>query len=332
MRVLQNSLKKFPPLARLRVPYWRVRGAILRRWCHCVRVWGALRGPAGHRLSLYASFAWHWVSLWTRAVRVRVCRPGREVVVIALVRHMGDIVACEPVARRVEELSPGAYVIWCVQRRYRELLTHNPHVAWAMGVSCLTEWRWLARSAAFNRAIDLHIDGQSCPVCCVPHVKPESRGVTMANYYQHGNLLTVFTKCAGLDIPQEAPRVYIDERTRHIVDGLGLKRDYVVLHCTTSHAERCWPREKWLELVEWLHAEEGLVTVEVGTEAVVPSGAGGKHHDLCGKLSVLGTAEVIRRGLLFVGLDSGPAHLANAMETAGVILLGRFNTFTRYLP
>jgi heptosyltransferase-3 len=47
---------------------------------------------------------------------------------------------------------------------------------------------------------------------------------------------------------------------------------------------------------------------------------------------MLETAEVIKRADLFIGIDSGPAHLANAVGTPGVIILGSFENFSRYTP
>jgi heptosyltransferase III len=41
---------------------------------------------------------------------------------------------------------------------------------------------------------------------------------------------------------------------------------------------------------------------------------------------------VIRRAAVFVGVDSGPAHLANAVGTYGIILLGHYRAYTRYMP
>lgn len=46
----------------------------------------------------------------------------------------------------------------------------------------------------------------------------------------------------------------------------------------------------------------------------------GTLRDLTGTLSILESAEVIRRSSLFIGLDSGPAHLANAVRTPTVLL------------
>ena len=35
---------------------------------------------------------------------------------------------------------------------------------------------------------------------------------------------------------------------------------------------------------------------------------------------------------LFIGIDSGPAHLADAVKTPGVILMGRHLTWDYYMP
>ena len=56
------------------------------------------------------------------------------------------------------------------------------------------------------------------------------------------------------------------------------------------------------------------------------------YKSFCGSLSILETAEVIRRAKLFIGIDSGPAHLANAVGTFGVIMFGNYIGFERYNP
>lgn len=41
---------------------------------------------------------------------------------------------------------------------------------------------------------------------------------------------------------------------------------------------------------------------------------------------------MIRRATLFIGIDSGPAHMANAVGTPGVILIGSYLGFKNYMP
>jgi ADP-heptose:LPS heptosyltransferase len=40
---------------------------------------------------------------------------------------------------------------------------------------------------------------------------------------------------------------------------------------------------------------------------------------------------VLRRAVAFAGVESGPAHLANAVGTYGVILTGRYEAFEKYI-
>ena len=49
--------------------------------------------------------------------------------------------------------------------------------------------------------------------------------------------------------------------------------------------------------------------------------------NLSNKLSILSTAEVIKRSSIFIGLDSGPSHIANAVGTKGIILMGDYYHF-----
>jgi heptosyltransferase-3 len=53
---------------------------------------------------------------------------------------------------------------------------------------------------------------------------------------------------------------------------------------------------------------------------------------MCGKLSLLQLGELIRRSSGFIGIDSGPAHFANAFKCPSVILLGHYLNYKRYMP
>ena len=275
---------------------------------------------------------------WLRAVwllkrlRIRWLPPYRPIIVIALVEHLGDIVAAEPVARYLRRESPHAYLVWAVKRGYRGLVEHNPQLDEVLPLGCLTEWIHLARSRAFDRVVDLQLQGRECAICREPLEKPEGdRGVTFRTYYALGNLLHAFCRAAGLPVLDGTPRVYIPRGVRAQVDGLELPQGYAVIHCSSNQEERDWSAAKWRELAGEIVASTKLRVVEVGLRPLVGSSPPGC-LDLCGKLSILQTAEVIRRAEVFIGIDSGPAHLANAVGTYGIILLGDYGPFTRYLP
>jgi heptosyltransferase III len=56
------------------------------------------------------------------------------------------------------------------------------------------------------------------------------------------------------------------------------------------------------------------------------------YHNFCGQFSLLETAEIIKRADYFIGIDSGPAHFANAVGTFGFLLFGKLINFENYMP
>src|SRR5260221_8927066 len=103
------------------------------------------------------------------------------------------------------------------------------------------------------------------------------------------------------------------------------------MHCEASQELRNGTSSKWQDLADWVADTLGIDVVEVGTRATIKCSSQ-KHHGLCGRLTLLQTAEVIRNASLYVGIDSGPAHLANAVGTRGVLIFGKYQCFDRYMP
>lgn len=283
-----------------------------------------------HRLRARLRARWNRAAWRLRARSLRRRHPGRPLVLVGMVEHLGDVVAAEPVARHLRREMPDAYLLWAVREPYRELVDTSPHLDETLPVGCLTEWMGLARSGAFDRVVDLQIHGRDCPTCRIPLLRGPSPAVTLRDYYHRGNLLEAFCRSAGLPPLAEGPRVYVPAASIARVDALGLPAEFVVFHCTSNQAERDWDPSRWRALAEET-VSAGVAVVEVGLSPTVRLEHPG-YVDLCGRLSILDTAEVIRRARLFVGIDSGPAHLANAVETRGIVLLGHYGPFRGHVP
>jgi ADP-heptose:LPS heptosyltransferase len=289
--------------------------------------------PARHQLTYHLFFVWHWVQLSLRRRWLAFRSPGRPFIVINLLEHFGDIVACEPVSRYVRKQYPEAYIVWTTRRAYRELVDHNPNIDETVTLYCLSEWIRLARCNLFDQVIDLHFSERVCPVCRIPLKKPaDSSGITPENYYHFGNLLTTFCISAGLPPLVDQPQLYLPDQVRRRVDALRLPEDYIVVHCLSNEISRDWLKPKWQELARLLIAGRSIAIVEVGMKALLGSAELPAYHNCCGRLSILETAEVIRRSRLFIGVDSGPAQLANALQHPGVVLLGHYRDFVNYMP
>jgi ADP-heptose:LPS heptosyltransferase len=256
-------------------------------------------------------------------------------VYIGLIEHLGDIVACEPVSRYLKSVYPDREIVWAARPCYAELISTNPNIDRFYPIECLTEWIRLSKHVRNKSVIvDLHVNYRACECCRVPLVKSAgNKNVSIHDWYDYGALLESFSFGAGLPALNDMPTVYIQTRNIENVNSLRLPERYVVIHRHSNETERDWDDQKWAILVQLLLAD-GHNVVEIGSKPQGDSSAlGGKGYiDFRGRTSFLDMAEVLRRATLFVGIDSGPAHVANAVGSPGVILLGVFGNFRKYTP
>jgi heptosyltransferase-3 len=284
-----------------------------------------------HRVSAGLAFLRSYSMLRSKKRAIRgTAKP--TLLAIGLIEHMGDIVAAEPILRQLRRDHPAAFIVWCVRAPFRELVESNPAVDQTLVVHCLTEWILLRRSGIFDRIVDLHLQGRICPTCEIPLKRMEGNQVIVQkNYFAFGGLLDVMCQYANLTVEADDPRLHISEAASKRVDALSLARAYVVIHCSSNERTRDWPAEQWRAFV----SDPALVDlqfVEIGLTPVVSTTDSHNYRNLCGKLTLLEMAEVIRRATLFIGVESGPAHVANAVGTYGVILLGPYRDFKSYNP
>ena len=198
-------------------------------------------------------------------------------------------------------------------------------------VGCLTEWMLLWRLGLTDVVWVFHVQDRICNGCGIPLVKYPG-APDLATYFRFGNLLDVQCLCAGLPKLAAAPRIDPPASARAAIDALGLPRCFVAIHCRSNDPRKDWPADRWRMLIGRILERGDVEVVEVGLQPLVGMAGTARFRDLCGRLSILETAETIRRAVLFVGIDSGPAHLANAVSTPGVILLGDFVNFRNYMP
>ena len=258
---------------------------------------------------------------------------SRSLVAIILSEQMGDIIACEPVAREVRRRHPNDYIIWVVRKAYVELVSHHPDLDGYLVEKCPGERVQLLHSGIFDVVYNLHISHRKCKYCPEDPINPiaDQINLNFDNYYHRGDLLYMFSQAAGLPAMTDDPIMHIPDDVRQAVKALKLPEGPIVIHCQSSHVARDWPAYNWNRLVQWLLETYPYAIVEVGLAPTVTE-THPRFHSLCGQLSLLETAEVIRQARLFIGIDSGPAHMANATQTESIILLGQLFDFVDYLP
>jgi ADP-heptose:LPS heptosyltransferase len=134
----------------------------------------------------------------------------------------------------------------------------------------------------------------------------------------------------GAEQAPDFPRLEIPADTKsfagQMLNSHGLAPDRTIVLCPFAQWEwKCWPMPSYVELCRLL-AKKGFKAVVVGgpenlQEAVEFSCATGAVN-LAGSLGLHALAGLFSICRSFVGVDSGPAHVAGAAGASGVVLFG----------
>jgi len=225
-------------------------------------------------------------------------------------------------------------IVWVARLPYHEVLLGNSNIDAVLSPYCITEWIWLKKFERFyDQLYDLFIPPRSCEKCQHALFKEGKGGdVNSHNYYDFGSLLSAHSRSAGCSLDQGDPEVPISREIASRVDRLELPDRYVCIHTTSEEGLRNWQPTLWNRLIDHINGVHRLCVVELGLCSLLGRDDDEKYRNLCGQTGIADSAEIIRRAALFIGIDSGPAHLANAVKTPGVILLGRYLKWDYYMP
>jgi len=258
----------------------------------------------------------------------------RKLVAILRTEHFGDIVAAEPIAGQVRTQHPTAYIVWIVRPVFRELVEGHPAIDEVWPQPTVLRRLLLCQSGVFDTVYNLEFWQSNFDIISerVHHNQVSAqKDITVFNYFNKGNLLTIFQLCADLPVKDFQPQVYISESDQLKIESLSLPKKLIVVHCSSNYPTKDWSAPNWERLILWLIEEKGYHVAEIGLKCV--NKISHPHFlNLCGQFSILQTAEIIRYANYFLGIDSGPAHLANAVGTYGILLFGQLNNFDTYMP
>lgn len=130
------------------------------------------------------------------------------------------------------------------------------------------------------------------------------------------------------------PQIKLAKEER-ILQQLGLEgKKYIVVHVGNSHIKRnrvnlrSWPTKNWKSLLMALSENKNYKIVVIGSneERVLIDQIIEKTNEniisIAGKTSTLTLAHVIKTADLLISTDSGPSHMAAALNTPVIALLG----------
>ena len=112
-----------------------------------------------------------------------------------------------------------------------------------------------------------------------------------------------------------------------------LPQKYLVLNPSNSHNARhklnyrAWPKEYWVKLINELSDQNLVIIAGKGEEDYFKSMRPFPPHvvDLIGKSSLIDLVGIIQNATAIVTTDTGPAHIASAVNTDTHVLIGPTN-------
>ncbi len=126
-----------------------------------------------------------------------------------------------------------------------------------------------------------------------------------------------------------------DDADRLHAGRFGDSNPLLAVHLGAGAAAKRWPERHWRDLVGRFLEEGWRVIIVGGLEDAPIASRMGSHprlRDWTGRLALTETAALLARADLFIGSDSGPAHLAASAATPSVILFSGTNRPGQWRP
>ncbi|MBP2656381.1 MAG: lipopolysaccharide heptosyltransferase [Firmicutes bacterium] len=281
-------------------------------------------------------------------------------ILIVKLSAIGDVIHALPVAPILKRHFPEAKITWVVEKPAYDLLTNNPYIddiiifdkpMFKSFSGLLTHGRELAKHLK-DKKIDMALDLQglfkSAAIVFLSGA-PMRLGYCNMREFSHlvsqpvlgankdGHVVDRYLDVAralGCEITQPINfPIHITAKEAEAAEGiaaqagLGGNNRYVVLAPGTNWATKCWPVKHFAKLADKLY-QVNIIPVLIG-------GKGDKRLaeditalttippvNLTGKTSLKQLAHVIKQASCLVGGDTGPMHLAVAVNTTVVALFG----------
>lgn len=242
---------------------------------------------------------------------------------------MGDCVLTTPALELVKRDRPDLEIGVVVEERFRDVYEDNPDVARILPpemaavrrfcpLLCLnlhggTRSAWMtAGSGARYRAGFAHYRFPFLYHARIPRAQDILGEERVMHTAEH-----VASAMFWLGVPRtEIPRA-------RLFAGSGpapYPRPYAVIHANASQPGKRWPTERFAEIARWIEAEYGFKCIFAGGPGDDLSAFSG-HERFTGK-PLRETIRLIRHASLFVGNDSGPAHVAAACGLPVAVIFG----------
>jgi len=136
----------------------------------------------------------------------------------------------------------------------------------------------------------------------------------------------------SIDVIEDKPKIYVSKKNEKAAsaviseNGLGKSDFIVIMHTAAGHKSKNWLDDRFAELIGILAKEYNAKIILVDSEDdrdnndKIVGLSGPSAISVLGKTSLPVLTALIKKASLFIGVDSGPAHIAALEDVPSVIL------------
>jgi lipopolysaccharide heptosyltransferase II len=283
-----------------------------------------------------------------------VKRETKKILVIRF-SSLGDVILTTPLPKALQKTFQGSQIDYCVKSSYADVLRFNPNINRliivddSLSFSKLKELRNALRANSYDLIIDAHNNLRTFYLKMFLMLKGNVASVK--KYSIRKFLLVKFKINLMKDLPTiiqrylsvlkkintnnkyQLPEIFTNEQSfvaaEQILKDLELPRDSALICIIPSakHFTKTYPPEYFAELINkfdrnrfsFLLAGKGNDKKNID---IIKKSTGSNVYDLCDKLSLLQLTEVIRKCKLVIACDTGPMHIAEALNIPLIMIAG----------
>jgi heptosyltransferase-3 len=270
--------------------------------------------------------------LQLRAESRKAASSGRKLHVVIMLGGIGDIVASEPCVRAVSR--EDEHVVMLARSTYAGLFAFNPSISATLRVDAYVQALLLRRIFHAARWTNPHMDGQRCNMFRIAVKNPNAAGISADNYYDERTLADVYSAMVFGKSTMSTPQVYPDpsfDVGAFLARNFGMaERPLLVVHTQATETVRSWPGAECRKAIDAVLARSEFNVLELGLDPVL-------HETGCirqprSSLTLSQQIAVMKHCNVFLGVDSGFSHIAQALGLPSVLLIGSYRGFDNYLP
>jgi len=263
-------------------------------------------------------------------------------ILIVMIAHMGDVVLATPVTRSLKKKFPAATIDILVRPLAEDAAKHNPYINHVIVYDEFPSLVHLLQNKAYDLALSLKSDSIGSMLI----------GLSGARYrigYDSDSQAKFFTHT----IKEPTKILHESEKQLELLKPLGLihqdshvefnvsanetaslyqkldlstTKPIVVLCPFSSHAHKDWLADRWVTLINHLSKKAQCILIGSDQELldiqVINTKADNVALIAAGQLTLGESAALIKIAKLFITVDTGPMHIAQAFETPVIALMG----------